>query len=134
MPGFARVRAPVMVGSALLALTLAVRLHDPHVSGSWGYCPFQLTTGLPCPACGGLRAVNDLTRGDLVGAVSSNLAAVALLPLAVLWWVGWLRRSWRSVDGADAPAVPRLAVWVAAALVAVFTVIRWLPFGAWLAP
>ena len=32
--------------------------------------------GIWCPACGGLRAVNDLTNGDVLGAASSNLVFV----------------------------------------------------------
>ena len=47
------------------AATIALRLRDPHDSGSWGYCPWKLLTGLDCPGCGALRAVNDLTHGDL---------------------------------------------------------------------
>ena len=47
----------------------AVLLHlrDPHEQGSYGFCPFLALTGHPCPGLRGLRAVNDLTHGDVVG-------------------------------------------------------------------
>ena len=50
--------------------------------------------GVYCPGCGGLRAVNDLTNGDLGAAASSNLLLVVLLPVAVLWLLRWSRGRW----------------------------------------
>lgn len=62
------------VGVAAVAVTAAAVLHfrDPHSAGSYGVCPMYALTGLWCPACGGLRAVNDLTNLDIGAAVSSN--------------------------------------------------------------
>ena len=54
------------------------------LAGSWGYCPWLALTGQYCPGCGSLRAVNDLDHGDLLGAASSNLVFVAMVPLLVL--------------------------------------------------
>jgi hypothetical protein len=90
-------------------------------------------TGLWCPGCGGLRAVNDLTHGDLLGAGSSNLVLVLALPFVAVVWLAWLRRSWA---GAPRPAtgVPTVVVWAVVVPVLVFAVARNLPFGAWLAP
>lgn len=53
-------------------------------------CPLRRTTGVPCPACGSTTAVNALGRGDLVGALSANPAAVVLVLLVVVAWVAWL--------------------------------------------
>ena len=91
---FERLRGPLITGGLVGGLTIALHFRDPHASGSWGYCPFYALTGLYCPGCGGLRAVNDLTNGDLLGAASSNLVFVALVPLIVLWWVRWTGRAW----------------------------------------
>jgi hypothetical protein len=85
---------PLLVAAAVAGLTLALRLHDPHGYGSWGLCPFKALTGLDCPGCGGLRAVNDLTHGDLSAAAGSNLFFVASIPLLVGLWGVWLWR-WR---------------------------------------
>ena len=73
---------------------LALHLRDPHEQGAWGLCPFHAMTGLWCPGCGSLRAVNDLTNGDLLGALSSNLVLVLALPLVALWWGRWLHTEW----------------------------------------
>ena len=45
-------------------------------------------TGAWCPGCGSLRAVNDLTHGDVLAAASSNLVLVLALPVLALLWVG----------------------------------------------
>ncbi len=70
-----------------LAGVAAVAVRDPHVPNSWGTCPLLATTGVFCPGCGGLRAVADLVRGDIVAALSSNALAVVLLAVAALAWV-----------------------------------------------
>ncbi|KQY64019.1 MULTISPECIES: DUF2752 domain-containing protein [unclassified Nocardioides] len=130
-----RLRPPLLLGAGLGAATLALHLRDPHASGSWGLCPFNFITGLQCPGCGGLRAVNDLTNFDLVGALSSNLVVVLGIPLAVLLWLRWVRDAWvgAPVTGpSQGLSTPVVAVLLGTVLV--FGVLRNLPFGAWLAP
>src|SRR4051812_42007610 len=85
-----RMTAPVLVGALAVAGTWALHVRDPHASGSWGYCPWKLLTGMDCPGCGTLRAVNDLTNGDLIGAASSNLLFVAAVPVVVVLWLAWV--------------------------------------------
>ena len=91
-----------------------------------------LLTGTQCPGCGGLRAVNDLTHGDLVGAASSNLLFVGSLPFVVFLWVRSVRDRWqgvsRAVDTRRALVLSALALVV----VAGFWVLRNLSVGAWL--
>ena len=85
----------------LLAASVLLHLRDPHQSGSWGYCPWLMLTGTYCPGCGGLRAVNDLTHGDVAGAASSNLLFVASLPAPVaVWWLRSMLDRWRGVYAA----------------------------------
>lgn len=137
MPTASRARRtarPLLLAGSVGLAALALHLRDPHQSGSWGYCPWALLTGLDCPGCGALRAVNDLTSGDLLGAASSNLLLVAAIPLALAVWVAWLQRSW---DGVARPprrsAHATKALWIGAILViVVFTVLRNTPWGAWL--
>ena len=97
-------------------------------------CP-SAALGLSCPGCGGLRAVNDLTHGDLGAAASSNLLLVVADPVRR----GPARRCGRSTAGAaPAATIPwkrlRPLVPVLLAVVLVFTVVRNLAVGAWLAP
>ena len=68
-------RTPLLTIGGLAAATVALHFRDPHSQYSWGMCP-SAALGLSCPGCGGLRAVNDLTNGDLAGAASSNLLLV----------------------------------------------------------
>jgi hypothetical protein len=93
-----------------------------------------MVTGTYCPGCGGLRAVNDLTRGDVAGAASSNLLFVSTLPLIALLWVRSVGQRWLGTSRPMKPAVVTALVTVLVVLIMVFWVVRNLPFAAWLAP
>jgi hypothetical protein len=126
-------RAPVLVGAAGLGAAVLLHLHDPHESGSYGYCPFLQLTGKPCPGCGGLRAVNNLTRGDVVGAVSSNVLAVALVAALSVAWVLWVVRRLRGrVDSMIVLNLPAGLVLIG--VITAFGIFRNTPWGSWLAP
>ena len=130
---FELLRAPVAVGTAGLAAVTLLRVRDPHEPGSYGYCPFLLLTGQPCPGCGGLRAVNDLARGDVVAAISSNLLVVAAAATLGVLWVGWLVRRWRGSSAGMLRFNERRGYALLAVLV-VFGIVRNTPWGSWLAP
>ena len=129
----ASLRAPALIGAAGLGAAVLLHFHDPHQSGAYGYCPFLALTGKPCPGCGGLRAVNDLTRGDFIGAVSSNVLAVALVAGLAVAWVLWVARRLRGK--VDSMIVLNLqAGLVLIGVLTVFGVLRNTPWGSWLAP
>ena len=129
----ASLRAPAVVGAAGLGAAVLLHLHDPHDSGSYGYCPFLQLTGKPCPGCGGLRAVNDLTRGDFVGAISSNVLAVALVGFLAVTWTLWVGRRLRGK--VDAMVMVSTNVGFAMlGVVVLFGILRNTPWGSWLAP
>ncbi|TWG96904.1 uncharacterized protein DUF2752 [Nocardioides sp. J9] len=124
---------PVAVAGGLAAATLALHLRDPHDRGSWGMCP-TAAMGFSCPGCGGLRAVNDLGNLELGAAASSNLLFVLSLPFIAWVFLRWTRGRWtgRRWEPSDRSlAVAGITVGV---LMVVFTVVRNLPAGAWLAP
>ncbi|RNM16005.1 DUF2752 domain-containing protein [Nocardioides pocheonensis] len=130
-----RIGRPLAAAGAVATATLALRLRDPHVHGSWGFCPFKAITGWDCPLCGGLRAVNDLGHGQVGAAAHSNLLFVGLLlPVALVLWVAAVRRGW---TGKGEPLSPRMINRLTLALAAVavvFTVYRNTPWGsAWFA-
>jgi hypothetical protein len=129
-----RITAPLVVAGGVLLASVALHVRDPHQSGSWGFCPWLLLTGTYCPGCGGLRAVNDLTHGELSSAVSSNLMLVSAIPVLGLLWARSLAQRWTGVRRPLRGGVVRAASAAALAAVAVFTVVRNLPFGSWLAP
>ena len=126
-------RAPVLVIGGLAVATLALRLRDPHEHGSWGICP-SAALGVYCPGCGGLRAVNDLTTATSLGAASSNLAFVVALPFIVAGLALWALGRWRGRPYRVPMSVITPVAYVGLALLAVFTVLRNLPAGSWLAP
>lgn len=130
-----RLRGPLWTATALAAGTLALHVRDPHQHASWGLCPFKALTGLDCPACGGLRAVNDLGRGQLLEAAHSNLLFVSSLPVVLALWVLWVRRGWTGQDGPRLPAGAVRPLVIAGSVIAVaFTVYRNTPWGsAWFA-
>ncbi len=127
-----RLAPPVTVGATAALAVLALRLRDPHVSASWGWCPTKLLTHLDCPACGSLRAVNDLTHLDLGAALSSNLLFVLAIPVIAAFFVRRLVACWRGGEAMRPLMIPTW-VWVGGlAVVGVFTLARNLP-GSWLA-
>jgi hypothetical protein len=124
----------VLVAGGVLVASVLLHVRDPHRSGSWGVCPWLLLTGSYCPGCGGLRAVNDLTHGDVAAAASSNLLLVTALPLVLTAWGRWLVDSWHgTVRRVSGRRVTATAAVLAAAVLA-FWVLRNLEVGAWLAP
>ncbi|KRF17368.1 hypothetical protein ASG90_08775 [Nocardioides sp. Soil797] len=130
-----RLRSPLLVAAGVTAATVALHLRDPHVGGSWGLCPFNYLSGLECPGCGGLRAVNDLTNFDVMGALSSNLLVVVAIPVMIVLWFRWVHAAWVGAPaGARSVTLtgPMIAVVVTTMLV--FVVLRNIPAGSWLAP
>jgi hypothetical protein len=129
-----RVTAPLLVAGAVLGASVVLHLRDPHQSGSYLFCPWLLLTGTYCPGCGGLRAVNDLTRGDLTAALSSNALFVGSVPLVLLLWARWLRDRWRGVRRVVDHR--RGVLWASAFGVVslVYWVVRNLPGLEWLTP
>jgi len=128
-----RVAGPAVTIGGLALATLALHVRDPHESGSWGYCP-SAALGIYCPGCGGLRAVNDLTDGQVLAAASSNLLFVVLLPLLVFLLGRWAYERWTGrVRQPNGRRVQTFLIALGVAAV-VFTVLRNLEIGAWLAP
>ena len=127
--------SPLPLGAVGAASVLALHYRDPHSPGSWGHCPFLTWTGLPCPGCGGLRAVNDLTNGNVVGALASNTMAVVLVGTVSVLWLAWLiqRLRGRSGPALNSRWATVLFVGLGAAFV-LFGVYRMTPWGAWLRP
>lgn len=122
-----RTWGPVAVGAGGLALVAALAVRDPHVPGAWGTCIFFDATGLWCPGCGGLRAVNDLVHLDVAGALSSNAMGVVLIGLLAAWWGLW---AWSAASGRTLPWerwVTPARAYLGLGVVLAFSVLRNLP-------
>lgn len=129
----ARLWAPVATGAVVLGGFALVGLVDPHQPGHYPVCPTLSVLGIYCPLCGGLRAANDLVHGNIAAAAGSNLLLVLALPLFALAWARWLRDRARG-SRRDLFRMTSRQLWVAAVVLAVFMLVRNLPFGAALAP
>jgi len=128
-----RMRGPAITLTVLAAATVALHVRDPHVQHSWGVCPLYALTGIYCPGCGGLRAVNDLTNGHVGAAASSNLLLIVAIPVVVVFLGRWTLIAWRGTGEAVVPPIPRAVKVGLFLVVAAFWVARNLP-GSWLAP
>lgn len=129
----ARLRSPVLAIAGVAAATVALHLRDPHVTHSWGACPLYAFTGIYCPGCGGLRAVNDLTNGHVGAAASSNLLFIVLIPAIVLLAGRWVLAAWQGREVTVVPPFSRPVQLAGLTVVVAFTLARNWP-GSWLAP
>lgn len=95
--------APV-VSTIALCLVLLVARHYDRMPVRAAECSFRSLTGIPCVGCGGTRAAQALSRGQVVEAVGFN-PGVVLLFGACFAWLGWrLVRFLRKRPAAGSPA------------------------------
>ena len=129
-----RVTAPVALALAVLGASVLLHVRSPHESGSYLFCPWLVLTGTFCPGCGGLRAVHDLTRGDVAAAASSNLLLVGAAPVVLGLWLRWFTARWHGAGQALSRhgGVVAVALLIVASLA--FWVARNVPGADWLAP
>lgn len=120
--------APIVGGGALAGLTFVLARVDPAAPDSpFPACQFRAATGLWCPGCGLTRGAHQLLRGDLVGAIDSNMFVPAVSIAVMVGWWWWLRTAWgRPVSSRTRRSAERvgLATVVAAAT---YGVLRNLP-------
>jgi Protein of unknown function (DUF2752) len=113
--------------AAVAGATAYVGVVDPSRHAVYPACPSRVLFGIDCPACGGLRGMHDLLRGQLGQALDHNLLLpgfLAVLGVAlVLWLLPLVGRPARTLT------VPRWATLGTVALVTTFTVARNLPLA-----
>ncbi|MFD3662383.1 DUF2752 domain-containing protein [Streptomyces sp. NPDC058659] len=127
-----RLLAPVATLAGAVAAFAYVGTVDPNEPGHYPVCPLLRFTGILCPGCGGLRSAHAFAHGDLPAALGANALAVLGYGLFAVVMALWLVRAVREVP-------MRLVIspawwWGIGAVVAVFTLVRNLPFGSALAP
>ena len=119
--------APALTAVGVLAATLYVRGVDPNVPGHYPVCPTKLLFGIDCPGCGGLRATHALANGDIAAAADHNILVLAAIPVVLVLWVLWVRRSWRAPESVRAAAPvwwSRAAMPALLILLVAYTVVR----------
>ncbi|MFP3990722.1 DUF2752 domain-containing protein [Streptomyces sp. E11-3] len=127
-----RLLVPVGALGAVVGAFAYVGTVDPNEPGHYPACPLLALTGILCPGCGGLRSAHAFANGDLPAALGANVFAVAAFVAFAAIWVLWVTRAAR---GRPLRIALRNAhQWSIGAVLLVFSVVRNLPFGAWLAP
>ncbi|MGA5195000.1 DUF2752 domain-containing protein [Streptomyces exfoliatus] len=127
-----RLFAPVATLAGVAAAFAYVGAVDPNEPGHYPVCPLLRFTGVYCPGCGGLRSAHAFAHGDLPAALGANALAVVGYGLFGVLMALWLIRAFRGEP-------MRLAIssvwwWGIGAVLALFTLVRNLPFGSALAP
>ncbi|MEU6675414.1 DUF2752 domain-containing protein [Streptomyces sp. NPDC046925] len=127
-----RLAVPLGVLGSVIAAFAYVGTVDPNEPGHYPTCPLLQLTGVYCPGCGGLRSAHAFVHGDLATALGANALAVAGYGLFAVVWTLWALRAARG----RRPRIELgpLQLYGIGVLIAVFTLVRNLPFGAWLHP
>ena len=77
----------VVIFFGIVGFLVVLLANDPATTGVFPPCPFFTLTTLYCPGCGTLRGLHCLLRGDLLHAMSHNLASFVALPMICLAYV-----------------------------------------------
>lgn len=119
----------------LATSAVLLRTVDPHRPGAYPLCPFHAATGLWCPGCGSLRAMNDLLHGRVAEAAGHNVLAMLAVPLVVvlLLEIVFASRS-RPVARSRRPVAPSWSPAAVGAVLLLWWVARNLPPFSALAP
>lgn len=120
-----RLAGPVVAGAAAAAAAGFFLVVDPNQPGHLPGCPFRALTGWDCPGCGSMRALHSLVHADVAAALDHNLLTTLAVPVLLLGWLAWLRRS--VVGRAATFVLDGRVVQAVAVLFVVFAVVRNLP-------
>ncbi|MET9376455.1 DUF2752 domain-containing protein [Streptomyces sp. NPDC002992] len=123
---------PLGVLGAVVAGFAYVGSVDPNEPGHYPVCPLLRFTGIYCPGCGGLRSAHAVAHGELGAAFGANALAVVGYGLFAILMVVWLIRAARGVP--MRVAIAPVWWWGIGAVLALFSLVRNLPFGSALAP
>lgn len=118
----------VWIGVAAAIVVAAILFFfNPAEHGIYPRCFLNMTTGLKCPGCGGLRATHQLLHGNVREAFFLNPLYVTALPFAILFAA---RAIWEKVSGRKGRRCIRtsMAIWTGAVIVVLYAVLRNIPW------
>lgn len=124
---------PASLALAALCGCALIALVDPNEGGRYPTCPTRAILGIDCPACGTLRGLHALSRGQVGRALDHNVLLLLAVPIGLVVWWRWVRgalgRPVRPIS------LPGWAVPGSVLIAAIFAVLRNLDIGAlsWLA-
>jgi hypothetical protein len=122
-------------GGVGLIAALILYQFNPTEHDFYPTCQFHNLTGLLCPGCGSLRALHNLTHGEIATAFHCNPLLVVLLPLFVIIGIHWLTRG-RTAFKSDFLLLRPVNVLILLGVTITFGVLRNLPGPAfaWMSP
>ncbi|WP_405560502.1 DUF2752 domain-containing protein [Streptomyces sp. NBC_01180] len=127
-----RLLVPLGTLAAVAAAFAYVGAVDPNHPGHYPVCPLYAVTGIYCPGCGGLRSAHAVAHGDFAAALGDNALAVVGYGVFAVVMVVWLIRA---VQGrSERFTIPPALWWGIGSVALVFSVLRNLPMGSFLAP
>lgn len=117
-----------LLGAGLFYAFICILVGHPLIP-----CPFHTVTGLYCPGCGVSRMCLSLLHLDFYAALKANAAVLLLLPagliIALLMAVRYVK------SGSTCPTrMQNCTLYVMAAILLVFGVLRNIPGFEWLQP
>ena len=87
-------KVKLAVATSVASVGLSVLYYaDPSKARFFPRCPFNLLTGLYCPACGSTRAAHQLLHGNFKAAVKLNALFVLGVPALVIPSYRYLQQS-----------------------------------------
>lgn len=93
--------APGIVLTSVIGLLLAARFYE-KLPVKPDDCVFPERFGIPCPGCGGTRAMQALSHGEVATALAFHPAAVLGVFIAAAWFVS---RFFQFRAGANPPTI-----------------------------
>ncbi|WP_242887191.1 DUF2752 domain-containing protein [Actinomadura litoris] len=126
-------RPQLLVAGVVAAGAVVVAFRDPNEPGHYPGCPFLAMTGYYCPGCGATRLVHALTHGDAGTAFGFNPLLFLLLPVFAYMYLRWTYLASRGLPMRSVLFRPVIAYGFVGVL-AVYWIVRNLPFGHALAP
>ncbi len=117
--------------AASVASAAVLYFLNPATHNFYPRCFLKLTTGLDCPGCGGLRATHQLLHGHLAEAFALNPLFVIALPIGAL--VALLKLAEKHTGRKRLRLFSTTGtIWICAVAVVLFSVLRNVPWRAWL--
>jgi len=118
-----------LCGAGILVALLILYAFPPGKYGFYPVCGTYAFLGIHCPGCGSLRAIHQLTHGQVLAALHDNALLVLGLGTGLAWCVYCRVRhgTWQSAMDRIRPSW----MWWAGAMILVFGVARnlpWYPF------
>ena len=121
------IAAPLIIAATAACGCVLLNLADPTTPGGpTPVCPTKALFGINCPFCGTARMLYSLCHLDLAAALRYNALTFALVLLLIWSWIAWTG----GILGKHIPTWHRwrYTPWVIGIVVAIWTVIRLLPF------